>query len=72
MDSNIPKIPLREIMLDTHEVEVKRLLDLPKSSKLHYNGESTQICVDGIPIYEYLSERLFDNGFVSYGKFCRV
>ena len=66
INSKMPKTPLREIVLDTHEVEVKRLLDLPKSSNLHYNEESTQICVDGIPIYEYLSERLFDNGFVSY------
>ncbi len=38
MASLIPKTPLREIMLDAHEVEVKRLLELPKPSKLHYRG----------------------------------
>lgn len=61
-----PKTPLRELMLDTHEVEVKKLFELPKLSNLHYNHESTQICVDGIPIYKYLQKKLFDNGFVSY------
>lgn len=65
MTLKIPRTPLREIMLDTHEIEVKKIFGLPKASRLHYNDESTQICVDGTPIFEYLSDRLFDMGFVS-------
>lgn len=59
----IPKKPLREIMLDAHEDEVKSIYGIPKSRRLHYNHESTQICVESIPIFSYLSDRIFDPGY---------
>ena len=61
----IPKKPLREIMLDTHSNDVKQLFEIPQHKKLHYNKESTQICVDNEPIFTYFSEKVFDSGFTS-------
>lgn len=55
--------PLREIMLDVHETQVKRIFDIPLESKVNYNEESTQICVDGVPIYDFLGTKLFDESY---------
>ena len=65
MIQKIPETPLREIMLDAHEVEVKSIYSISKNKKLHYNEESTQICVNGVPIFDCLADMLFDSGFVS-------
>lgn len=55
--------PLRELMLDLHQSEIKKVYDLPNSVKLNYNRGSTQILVDSIPMYLYLSSRLSDKPY---------
>ena len=56
--------PLREIMLDIHETSLKKIYNLPEKSTLSYNPESTQICIDNIPIFKYLASRLRNENFV--------
>jgi hypothetical protein len=55
--------PLREIMLDVHQ---KRIRDLyGEDGNFHYNKDSTQICIDDIPINEYFLEKLEDLRFTN-------
>lgn len=50
-------------MLEVHNSKVKDIYELPSRSNLSYNDESTQICVDKIPLYKHLSRKLFDPYF---------
>jgi hypothetical protein len=65
MSIQIPQKPLREIMLQVHETEIKSIYNLPKDKKLHYNKESTQICIDETPFFEYFSDKLSNPTFTS-------
>lgn len=63
-NNKIPKQPLREIMLDIHEKQIKKIYGIPSKCKLSYNQSSTQILVDYAPLFCYLSDRLMQPTFL--------
>ena len=56
--------PLREIMLEVHEDRIKEIYEIHNCAKLAYDASSTDICVNGVPMYRYLYERLNDAAFI--------
>ncbi len=52
------KKPLREIMLEVNDRRFRDVYRISSSKEIAYNNESTQICVDGKPIFKYLERKL--------------
>ncbi|MBC8494797.1 hypothetical protein H8D36_01455 [archaeon] len=60
---DIPKKPLREIMLEAHREQLREIYQLPSSGIIAYNEESTQICIDSQPLFLFLEDTLEDPEF---------